>query len=292
MKISYNEATAMNCSTLEQDLILCEKQGFDFIELRLDMLHDYLATHSVEELQDFFKKSQLKPHALNALYTFPEFFDGSNSQQEKDLINEFIFGCEVAQKIGSEYFIIVPPLQRDPNGGPFIGSWEDNFKNSVRILNHLSELAKPYNIKLCFELVGFNRSSVRTVEQAWEIIKTVNKDNVGLVLDAFNLYLYNQLNDFSVMKMVDVNKIFAVHVNNGDDVVGNDLTQANRRFCDQGSVNLTSFLTTLKEMNYNGMVSIETFRPEYWQQSAEWVISEAYRTTKQVMMECGVYHNH
>ena len=41
MFISYNEACARDCSTLEQDLVLCEKAGFDYIEIRLDMLTDY-----------------------------------------------------------------------------------------------------------------------------------------------------------------------------------------------------------------------------------------------------------
>ena len=42
MFISYNEACARDCSTLEQDLVLCEKAGFDYIEIRLDMLTDAL----------------------------------------------------------------------------------------------------------------------------------------------------------------------------------------------------------------------------------------------------------
>lgn len=292
MKIGYNEATAMNCSSLEQDLRLCEQNGFDFIELRLDMLHEYMKNHTVEDLKQFFQTSKIKPHALNALYVYPELFNSKTSddaQREKALIDEFIWGCEIAQQIGSHYFIVVPPLQKDPNGGPFIGSWQDSFTNCVRILNQLSTLAKPYDIKLCFELVGFNRSSVRTVAHAWEIVKTVDKENVGLVFDSFNLYLYNRLNDFSVMQQIDVKKLFAVHINNGDDAPDNQLSQSLRRFCDHGVVNLSNFLTTLKKMNYTGMVSIEVFRPEYWQKSPEWVISEAYKTTKQVMVDNNVY---
>ena len=53
MFISYNEACARDCSTLEQDLVLCEKAGFDYIEIRLDMLTDYLKRHTVEELAAF-----------------------------------------------------------------------------------------------------------------------------------------------------------------------------------------------------------------------------------------------
>ena len=40
-----------------------------------------------------------------------------------------------------------------------------------------------------------------------------------------------------------------------------------------------SFLQTLKCCGYDGMVSVETFRPEYWAKTPEWVIENAYRTT-------------
>ncbi|QIQ20538.1 sugar phosphate isomerase/epimerase family protein [Zophobihabitans entericus] len=289
MKIGYNEATAMGCSDLATDLALCEKNGFDYIELRLDMLKEYLKQHSVSELKQFFQSSKIKPHALNALYTFPDFCTGKSPDDDKILLDDFIWGCDIAHEIGAQYFIIVPPLQRDPNGGPFIGSWQDTRNNCIRILERLSDIAKPYGIKLCLELVGFERSSVRTVEQAWDIVQAVSRDNVGLVFDAFNLYLYNQLNDFSVMKLVDVDKIYAVHINNGDASPDHKPTQALRRFCDSGVVNVHQFLAVLKEMNYTGMVSIETFRPEYWEKSPEWVVAEAYRTTKQLMVESGVF---
>ena len=73
MLVSYNEACAKDCSTLEKDLELCEKAGFDCSEIRLDMLTDYLTRHTVEELASFFKTSRLRPHAFNALYLYPEF---------------------------------------------------------------------------------------------------------------------------------------------------------------------------------------------------------------------------
>ena len=41
MKTSYNEACGRDCSTLEQDLELCEQAGFDYIEIRLDLLRGY-----------------------------------------------------------------------------------------------------------------------------------------------------------------------------------------------------------------------------------------------------------
>lgn len=48
MKTSYNEACGRDCSTLEQDLALCEQAGFDYIEIRLDMLRRYLQGHTAD----------------------------------------------------------------------------------------------------------------------------------------------------------------------------------------------------------------------------------------------------
>ena len=39
----------------------------------------------------------------------------------------------------------------------------------------------------------------------------------------------------------------------------------------------------MKKTGYDGMVSIETFRDEYWKMSPRDVIFEAYRTTKELV---------
>ena len=57
MKLCFNQATTLGNSTLEKDLELCEKHGYDLIEIRLDKLREYLETKSIGDLADFFKKS-------------------------------------------------------------------------------------------------------------------------------------------------------------------------------------------------------------------------------------------
>ena len=288
MLLSYNEACARDCSTLEQDLALCEQAGFDFIEIRLDMLRDYLTRHTIADLADFFRSSRLRPHAFNALYLYPEFLsEHDDPARQAALLEEFCLGCQVGKAIGSHHFIIVPPLQRDPKGGPFTGSWEDTFQNCVRILSTLSGLAEPYDIKLCFELVGFDRSSVRTVAQADAIVRAVNQPNVGFVFDSYNLYLYDGSNDFSALAQVQPEKIFAIHLMSGDNVPPAQRSQDKRCFCGSGAVDTDAFLRQLKALGYDGMVSVETFRPEYWQKSPEWVVSQAYSTTRAALLQSG-----
>ncbi|MGL5433943.1 MAG: sugar phosphate isomerase/epimerase family protein [Lachnospiraceae bacterium] len=284
MKIAYNEATAKGCSSLVKDLELCEKEGFDYIEIRMDMLQDYLKEHTVAELAGFFAASRIKAHAVNALYLYPEFLgEMDDPQRQAELLAEFKLGCEVGRAVGSGHYIIVPPLQRDPQGGPFIGNPEETRKNCVRILKQLGLMADEYGIKLCFELVGFDRSSVRTVSEADAIVREVNLPNVGFVFDSYNIYLNHGTNDFAEIKQVDVKKIFAVHLMSGLDVPEPQRGQDKRCFPDRGIVDVDNFLENLKATGYDGMVSIETFNPEYWEREPEWVIHTAYNTMKQVL---------
>ena len=51
LKLGYNEATCKENSSVEKDLILCEKYGYDYIELRLDMLKEYFKTHTIDGLR-------------------------------------------------------------------------------------------------------------------------------------------------------------------------------------------------------------------------------------------------
>ena len=72
-----------------------------------------------------------------------------------------------------------------------------------------------------------------------------------------------------------------------DDVPDTEMGQDKRCFPGHGVVNTDAFLKALKATGYQGMVSVETFRPEYWSKSAEWVIENAYITTKKALQHNG-----
>lgn len=284
MKISYNEACGLGCSTLEQDLKLCEQAGFDYIEIRFDMLMEYLRNHREEELAEYFHTHHIKPHAFNALYLYPEFLrEDDDPKRRTFLLGQFLYGCQIGQRIGNHHMIVVPPFLDGPNYEAFPGTEEENNANCVRMLTELGRIGQQYDMKLCFELVGFPRSSVRTVENAKRIVEAVNRNNVGYVFDAYNLYLYGGENDYESMKSVEGEKIFAIHLNSADDVPERERKQEKRCFVDHGVVDIQRFLGVLKEIGYEGMCSVETFRPEHWARTPQWVVENAYKTTYEAM---------
>lgn len=287
MKIGFNESTAKGCSSLAKDLELCDKAGFDYIEIRLDMFRDYIATHKEQELKNFFADHNIKPHAINALYTYKELFSPDDTAARRDtLMEDFLLGCRTAQLVGAHEYIIVPPMSTDP-AVPYADTAENIRADCVRILRKLADIAGNYGVNLCFELVGTRKCSVRTIPLAIEIVEETGLSNVGYAFDPCNIFGYGKLNDFSGMAKADVNKIFAVHINDYDDVPEEKLTPAARCFCGEGVIDLVNYLSVLKKMEYKGMVSIETFRPSHYAMKPEDVISQAYATTRAMLEKAG-----
>lgn len=276
MKTSYNEACARDCSTLEQDLVLCEKAGFDYIEIRIDMLREWLNSHKTEELREYFASHRLKPHAINAVYLQREMLNDEEPDWNTPTMQDLKTACEVGNAIGSEYIIVVPPF--DPSG-IFSGDVLSAEKDCIRILKKLSKIVRVYGMRICFELVGLKKSCVRSIKAANRIVEGVGEDNVGFVFDSYNIYLNGQCNQFDDIKTVNPKKIFAVHLMSADDVPEEEMGQDKRRFPGEGVVDTNAFLRTLKECGYTGMVSVETFRPEYWKKTPDWVIANAYEAT-------------
>ncbi len=291
MKIGYNEGCSRENSDLALDLVLSEKAGFDYIEPHLLKLREYFQKRSLDDLKRFFAGSRLKPHAINGIYLYDGFLlENDRPEHTRALLEEIRFACATALEIGSPAIIVVPPMNPEAANQPFGLPWSETLPRLAATLKKLSELAGGYGVRLALELVGSPRCSVRTLSQAKEVIDAVACPNVGYTLDAFNLYLYNKLNHFEEIAALDPEKIFVVHINGAErDMPAEDLRQKHRTFCDRGVLDVPGFLRSLAATGYNGMVSIEFFREDCWAKPAEWVIEEAYRTTRAAMERCGVY---
>jgi len=274
MKLCFNEATTLENSNLKKDLEYCNKHGYDYIEIRtMDKLPEYLESHSMDDLAQFFNTNHIKPLALNALV----FFNNRSETEYKEVIEEFKGMLETAQKIGAPYIVAVPLVTEQK-------IIKAEIKNScVQVLNELSELAEPYGVKIAVEFVGHPQCTVNTFGQAYDIVQAVNRDNVGLVLDCFHFHaMGSKLED---LKQADISKIFIVHIDDTEDFPIGFLTDEDRVWPGLGAIDLDAIFSTLKEKGYKDAVSVELFRPEYYQLSAEEAIKTAKETTIKAISE-------
>lgn len=264
MKICFNQATTMKHSTLERDLQCCEQYGYDLIEIRLDKLRDYLNDRTVDDLAAFFRSHKLKPFAFNAL-EFVTFRDAAAYRQIKD---DLTFLCETGAAIGCKKIVAVPSFD--------VGGYTKTQikEESVRVLNDLADCAGGYGMQLAYEFVGYPNCSVNTFGQTYEIVKATGRDNVGMVLDCFHFHaMGSRLSD---LKEADARKIFIFHIDDAEDLPVGALRDDKRLWPGDGAVDLGAILRALKEIGYDEMVSVELFRPEYW----DWEIEKTVRIAK------------
>src|SRR2546429_1210285 len=73
MKLSFNGATTMKAD-LETDVKAAGAARFDYLEIRIAKLREYLKTHSVSDLKTLFDQNGLKPLSINSIenITFSE----------------------------------------------------------------------------------------------------------------------------------------------------------------------------------------------------------------------------
>ncbi len=271
MKIAFNQATTLKNSTLEQDLKLCDKYGYDLIEIRLDKLKEYLRDNTVEDLRFFFDRHRIKPYAFNAL-EFISFRDEAGYQQ---MVDDLKFLCRIGQVIDCKKIVAVPSFD--------VGDYTrlQIKEETARVLNQLAEIAQPYGVKLALEFCGYPNCSVNTFDQAYKIVKEVDREDVGLVLDCFHFHAMNS--NIKDLRNADPSKIFVFHIDDCEDLPVGALRDHHRVWPGEGAIDLDSILSTLRDIGYREMVSIELFRPEYWDWEAEQTIKVGKVMTENVV---------
>ena len=270
MKIGFNEATASECKgqSLIADLEACEKYGFDYIEIRFDCIKDYLKEHTLEELADWFKNHRLKPWAYNTLI----FFNQRDEAGVKEIDEETEFIMEVSKAIGMKMLITVPSFDVKDK------SVSEIKEEAVERLRYLSDKVGE-DIKISLEFCGAPNCSINQFGTAYDVVKAVDRSNVGITVDTFHFHeMCSKLED---LKAADGNKIFAYHLNDCEDLPLGSCGDDKRLWPGEGVVDHEGIASALKEIGFDGVCTIEEFRPEYYEMSHDENVKKAAEVTRE-----------
>lgn len=252
MKVSLNGATTMKAD-LATDIRAAKAAGFDCLEIWAAKLRQYLQTHSVEELKNLFAENKIEPYSINSIerITFQdEAGHASVIAQCKEL-------CRIAQSINCPYVVVVPGfLPKDATHSQIVDE-------SVGVLNELAEIAEAFEGKLAFEFLGQTDCSVQTLELAKEIVERVNRPSVGLVIDSFHFYAGGS--SLAAIETLHPEHLAIFHINDAEDLPREELQDCHRLLPGLGILPLAEIIAAFKQIHYEGVVSVEIFRPEYWQ---------------------------
>jgi len=270
MKLAMNGATTMHAD-LTTDIKAAGAAGFDLIEIWAAKLREFLKSNSVADLKNLIIENNLEPYSINSI----EHITFRNAEDYRQIKAETEQLSRIASEIGCPYVVVVPGKL------PENATREEIIDESVSVLNELADIAEKYKVGLAFEFLGQADCSVQTLDFCKEIVEKVNRENVGLVIDTFHFYAGNST--LKAIETLDPNKLFIFHINDAEDLPKEELTDAHRLYPGTGILPIKEIKERFDRIGYDRMVSIEIFRPEYWNEDPFEVTRKAKAATEKVL---------
>jgi 2-keto-myo-inositol isomerase len=271
MQLGYNGATTMT-SPFETDVHIASAAGFAVLEITARKLDAYLQSHTLGEARQLLEAVKLKAHAINSI----EQINARDAATRADVLARTREISEWCHALDCPWIIVVP------GPAPADATWSHIRDETVAILRAMNDISAPRGVSLAFEFLGFPWCSVRTVAQAWEIVQRVNLPTVGMVIDTCHFYAGGSTIDS--LYALDARRLAVFHINDVEPVPREHITDAHRLFPGDGVIPLRDIIAAVRAIGYEGVASVEIFRPEYWAREPLAVAREAYAKAKRVLL--------
>lgn len=282
MKIGFNEGCNRFCKdhSVLHDLDLCEKYGFDYIDIQSECLNRDLAMgkYTLEDLSEWFNdpSHKLKMLSYNALV----FFNMKQTQVEKDAVlaelDEIICRCNL---FNCKMIVVVPSMDLSVHA-----NLDDIKEDAIAVLQNMIKKVEPHGIKLSLEFCGVPTMSINRFEDAYAIVRAVNSPLVGITLDQYHFHA--MASSFEFLEKSDGRKIFIWHLNGMENMpCGASYNNDEKRLWpgELGDcLDHKRYVDTLKKIGFEGDVcTMEVFRPVYYELSQE----ENVRTAAEIIQK-------
>ncbi len=279
MKIGFNEGTNRFCKdhSVMKDLELCQKYGFDYIDIQSGCLDRDLEAgkYTIEEMGEWFKNNELKMLSYNAL----EYFNMKETEEEKqevmDKLDEIIRRCNI---LGCKMIVVVPSKNITRHA-----TVKEIREDAVTVLKKMLEKTKPHGIKLSLEFCGEPGMTINRFEYAYAIVEEVNDPDLGITLDQYHFHAMASCWDF--LEKADASRIFIWHLNGSEDMpCGAAYNTDEKRLWPDAEGDILDhkrYADTLKKIGFSGGVcTLEVFRPEYYELSQKENVKKAAEVTR------------
>ena len=284
MKIGFNEGCNRFCEnhSVLEDLDLCEKYGFDYIDIQSECLDREIAAgkYTIDDLAAWFAdpKHHLKMLSYNALI----FFNMKQTQEEKDAVmaelDEIIRRCNI---LGCKMIVVVPSKDMKERG--LTPTRKEIREDAVAVLKEMVKKCEPHGIRLSLEFCGEPSMTINRFEDAYAIVEEVNSPLVGITLDQYHFHA--MASSFEALEKADGKKIFVWHLNGMENMpCGAAYNNDEKRLWpgEPGDcLDHKRYADTLKKIGFEGDVcTMEVFRPDYYKLSNEENIKKAAEVTR------------
>lgn len=259
MKYAINGATTMKYP-VEEDIVSAARNGFEGVELWWDKVKRYLENHTAAQLNTLLRENHVEAAGLCPFLVSP--FRNTQTLRE-----EFQQALEAAECINCRLLTVCPDFR------PMQLCVEQALDMHGEEFKWYAGQAGMSGIKLAIEPIG-RHTLVGGPMEALDLIKRAGEpDNLGLLIDTFH-YMRSAVSQ-EVIRQIPLDKLYIVHVNDSENGMIEELEDKNRLYPTEGAIDLKSTVMALKEMSYEGYLSVELFNRKYWEEEIDRISKRA-----------------
>ena len=227
----------------DESIPLFAKLGFDYIELPLAQVMD-LGNNEFNELLCVIRNEGIAAEACNNFFPARVRLTGEDAKLE-NILEYARAAIDRAAAMGAGIIVLGSSAAKNiPAGFP-----RDKARDQLKeLLPHLDVLVKPFGITITLEPLNSKESNfIVTAAEALSLARELYLDNVKILIDYYHLRMENENP--------------SVILDAGPDLRHLHIACKDGRFFpkpDDGE-NYAEFFSSLKQINYNGMMSVEGY---------------------------------
>ena len=273
MELCFNEMTVMKNGALPEDIALCAQAGFSTVELRKGTLLRYLrGGGTLEALRQTLEEQHVRAASLNALESV-SFQTRAGGRMLRELSDWCFAACRV---LGCGCMEVIASFHV-PEGISAAAICRETADSLLR----LSDAAADYGVRLALEFMAVPGSSVQTFAQCAEILETVDRGNVGMLLDTWHFCAGgSRPEELSALRG---DRLFMVHVSDCPARAPFTAQRAESYWPGEGDAPLEELLRSVRATGYDGPCSVEVMDPNVLALPAGDAIRRAAETMKPLL---------
>jgi 2-keto-myo-inositol isomerase len=268
MRACLNGATTMPYP-LDEDIRAARFAGFEAVEIWRRKLIAYLEEHSVAELRQLLRTSEVTVAAI-----CPVVIDyGDRAAPSQLAIKQ---AAEVAAEIDCRLLVVC--LAR-PTAGL---SETQALEIAAAEVAKAADVVATHGISLAIEPLA-GAPPVTGPREALTVVELAGRSNVGILVDTF--HYYKAAVPLADIAAIPVEKLKIVHVNGCEDRPRAELRDSHRLYPTLGAIPAAPMLAPLYRNGYQGYLSVEVFQEDYWRRPIDEIATEAKSHLNRLMAQ-------
>jgi 2-keto-myo-inositol isomerase len=267
MKLCISEATTLPC-TFSDDVANFADAGIAAMEVWLTKLETHLETHSVADTRKLLEDRQMTLAAAS--------YQGglllSQGEQRRAHYDHFRKRLDLCQQFGIGTMLVVADFVQKID--------QTSLERAVVSLQQAAQWAAGYNVHLALEFRGSD-TFCSSLDTALALVEQCGEQNIGLNLDVF--HYYTGPSKFEDLDLLTPQRLAFVQVCDVAGVARELASDADRIMPGDGDFDLESMIHRLREIGYDGWVSLELMNPLLWQTPPAQVLSIGLAAMKRLL---------